>query len=128
MDGQFLLFCILCYMVIFLITQEPKTYWVVEQNDAWSLVCLSTRQKFSLGQISEWIKLKGVAILSSGNSLIFKSVFLDSFHCEADDKATLKGVKLPPNVQCIRCDIILFDSLETKLAKSECLNWMQTPL
>lgn len=79
MDGQFLLFCSLCHMIIFLITQEPKTYWAVEQNDAWSLVSSRTRQKSSLGQISERIKLRDVAILSSGRSLAFKFGFFFNF-------------------------------------------------
>lgn len=61
-------------MIIFLITPEPKIYWSVEQNGAWSLVCLSTGQKPSLGQISEGIKLRDIAILSSGRSLAFKFV------------------------------------------------------
>lgn len=95
MDGQFLLFCLYsCHMIIFLITQEPKTYWAVEQNDACSLVCLSTRQNSSPGRISEWIKLRDVAILSSGSSLAFKFVFLVLLHCEADSKATVRAVKL----------------------------------
>lgn len=72
MDVQFLLLCIVCHMVIFKITQEPKTYWSIEQNDAWSLVCLSTRQMSSLGQISEWIMLRDVAISSSSSSFGFQ--------------------------------------------------------
>lgn len=109
-------------MIIFLITPEPKIYWSVEQNCGWSLVCLSTGQKSSLGQISERIRLRDIAILSSSSSLAFKFVVLVFLHCEADSKATPRGVKLTPNLQCIGCDIILFDSLKTKLAKSECLN------
>lgn len=128
MDGQFLLFCSLCHMIIFLITQEPKTYWAVEQNDAWSLVSLRTRQKSSLGQISERIKLRDVAILSSGRSLAFKfRFFLVFLHCAADSKATPRGVKLTPNLQCISCEIIVFDSLKIKFAKSERLNGMWAP-
>lgn len=38
MDGQFLLLCSLCHMIIFLIAQKPKTDWVVEQNDSGRLV------------------------------------------------------------------------------------------
>lgn len=58
MDGQFLLLCSLCHKIIFLITQKPKTDWAVEQNDSWRLVSLSTRQKSSLRQSSEWINLR----------------------------------------------------------------------
>lgn len=58
MDGLFLVLCSLCHMIIFLITQKPKTDWAVEQNDSWRLVSLSTRQKSSLGQSSIWIKVR----------------------------------------------------------------------
>lgn len=53
---------------------------------------LSTRQQSSLGQISEWIKLGNVAILSSGSSLAFKFVFLVSLRREADIKGH-RGVR-----------------------------------
>jgi len=60
--------------------------------------------------------------VSHGRSLAFKIVFLVFLRCEADSKATVRGVKLTPNLQCIRCDVILSDSLKTTYAKSEYLS------